>query len=112
MPRFVVLQHEKESGAHFDLMFENEGVLVTFSFAAFPGPGSTGEKIFDHRRTYLDFEGDIGEGRGRVTRVESGTYDLLSLSSDAMFAFLRGDRLRGNVRLARVSGDAWRLDTA
>ena len=110
MPRFVVLQHSKDSGAHFDLMLENDGVLVTFSFPVFPTPGAAGEKIFDHRLDYLDIEGDLGKGEGVVARVESGTFDLLVLSSDALHAFFRGERLRGNLLLRRESGDTWRLD--
>ncbi len=110
MPRFVVLRHEKESSAHFDFMLENEGILVTFSFPEFPAPGAPCEKICDHRIEYLDLEGDIGEGKGVVARVESGSFDLISLSPDAVFAFLRGERLRGNVRLTHESGDTWRLD--
>ncbi len=110
MPRFVILRHEKDTSAHFDLMLENESVLVTFSFPEFPAPGAACEKICDHRLDYLEFEGDIGEGKGAVARVDGGSFDLISLSPDAVYAFLRGGRLRGNVRLARGSGDAWQLD--
>lgn len=109
MPRFVVLKHEEEAGLHFDLMLEQAGVLVTFAFAEFPAPGATGEQIADHRLEYLKFEGDIGGGKGVVTRVERGSYDLLFSSPDEFFAFLRGARLRGNIRLRRA-GDAWKLE--
>ncbi len=110
MPRFVVLRHEKESGAHFDLMLEHEGVLLTFSFREFPSSGATGERLADHRVAYLDLEGDIGEGKGVVARVESGSFDMMDIEEDAVFVFLRGERLRGNARLARESGDTWRLE--
>lgn len=32
----------------------------------------TAELLADHRAAYLDYEGNIGGGRGRVTRVASG----------------------------------------
>ena len=109
MPRFVVLRHEKESGAHFDLMLEHEGALLTFSFRVFPSPGAAGERLADHRLAYLDLEGDVGSGKGRVARVESGSFDMIGVDEDAVFVFLRGERLRGNARLVRESNDAWRL---
>ncbi len=111
MPNFVVLRHEKAPGAsgHFDLMLEHGGVLLTFSFREFPSPGASGERLADHRLAYLDIEGDIGPGKGRVARVESGSFDMMDVEENAVSVFLRGGRLRGNVRLARESGDTWRL---
>jgi hypothetical protein len=109
MPRFVVLRHEKDRAAHFDFMLEREGVLLTFSFADFPAAGAACERIADHRLAYLDFEGDIGEGKGVVARADGGTFDLLGESEDAVFVCVRGERLRGNVKLMRESGDTWRL---
>ncbi len=110
MPRFVVLKHEKESGAHFDLMLENEGVLLTYCFPAFPSPGASCERLADHRIEYLDYEGEVGGDRGTVTRVEGGTFDLLSAEDNAVFAFLRGDRLQGEVRLRLQNEDTWTFE--
>ena len=110
MPRFVVLKHERKTGAHFDLMLESSGVLITYSFPVFPSPGAACERLADHRIDYLDFEGDIGEGKGVVTRVESGTFDLLSVEDNAVFAFLRGERLRGDVRLRQQQEDTWTFE--
>ncbi len=110
MPRFVVLKHETASGAHFDLMLENERALLTYSFAAFPEPGASCDRLADHRIDYLDYEGNVLGGRGAVTRVESGTFDLLSSGDSAVFAFLRGERLRGAVRLIRRHEDAWTFE--
>ena len=110
MPRFVVLRHEKEGGAHFDLMLENQGVLLTFSFAALPSAGASCERIFDHRLEYLDIEGELGEQKGRVGRVERGTFDLLALDDEALHVYLRGERLSGGFRLVKQAGDAWVLD--
>lgn len=109
MPRFVVLRHERKSAAHFDLMLEHEGALLTFSFREFPSPGAAGERLADHRLAYLDIEGDIGEGKGRVARVESGSFDVIGIDEDSLSVFLRGERLRGNARLVRESKDTWRL---
>jgi hypothetical protein len=107
MPRFVVLEHVKEAQNHFDLMLEHGGVLLTFSFAEFPAPAMTCRHLFDHRIAYLDFEGDIKRGKGRVRRVESGRFDLLNLAADAIRVQLRGTRLQGVFHLTRGTGEDW-----
>ena len=107
MPRFVVLEHARDEEKHFDLMLEHEGVLLTFSFPTFPSAPMTGRCLFDHRLRYLDYEGDIGGGRGTVRRIESGEYDLLSRTEGVVRVRLRGSRLVGAYRLARTGEDLW-----
>ncbi len=107
MPRFVVLEHTGGEGSHFDLMLEHEGVLVTFSFPEFPAPPMTGERLFDHRLGYLEYEGDIGGDRGTVRRVESGDFDLLAKGADSIRVQLRASRLTGAFKLTKTRGGAW-----
>jgi hypothetical protein len=61
----------------------------------------------DHRLAYLDYEGPISGGRGSVRQRERGSYDWLWDSSDGLAVRLAGERLRGVVRLTRLSGDEW-----
>jgi hypothetical protein len=77
--RFVVLRHvvrEAADGqaeeAHVDLMVEGaaQGALVTFQLDA--PPPARGRRSFDHRPRYLDYEGPISGGRGRVERLDAG----------------------------------------
>jgi len=80
--RFVVLRHvvrEAAGGAaeeaHVDLMVEDDGAgpdrpLVTFQLDA--PPPARGRRSFDHRPRYLDYEGPISGGRGRVERLDAG----------------------------------------
>jgi hypothetical protein len=78
--RFVVLRHvvhEATDGmaevAHVDLMVEDgvgPGALVTFQLDA--PPPARGRRSFDHRPRYLDYEGPISGGRGRVERLDAG----------------------------------------
>ena len=110
MPRFVVLRHEIEDKTHFDLMIENEGVLMTFSFPEFPGAGMSGERIADHRMKYLDFQGSLSENRGRVKREDAGTFDLLTAQDECIHVHARGERLTGGLRLVKKSGDTWALE--
>ncbi len=73
--RFVVQRHEVAPGdVHFDFMVEAGEKLATWKF---PGPlpesgELVGERSFDHRRVYLEFEGEVSGGRGRVSIVARG----------------------------------------
>jgi len=109
MPAFVVLEHVKDTERHFDLMLEQGGVLLTFSFAEFPAPPATCRRLFDHRLAYLEFEGEIEHGKGRVARVESGRFDLLNLAPDAVCVHLRGERLQGLFHLTQTAGEDWKF---
>ena len=76
-PRYVVLHHVGHGTPHFDLMLERDGdgPLRTFRVAAWPVVSRQQlTPLADHRRAYLDYEGDVGRGRGSVRRVEAGTF--------------------------------------
>ena len=78
--RFVILEHAGHGPTHCDLMLDVDGAspLATWQFPADPRDGSAaGRRIADHRRAYLDYEGDISGGRGSVRRIGAGTWDLL-----------------------------------
>jgi hypothetical protein len=56
-------------------MFEAPGHegLVTIRWEEVPRGGSfEGVRLGDHRRVYLEYEGEVSGGRGRVTRVMEG----------------------------------------
>mgnify|MGYP001473011401 CR=1 FL=1 len=88
--RWVLLRHElPDSSWHFDWMLERpvtrlDRRLLTFRLEQRPdfAPGArfTGLRLGDHRAAYLDFEGEVSGGRGRVRRVDAG--QLLRLSDD------------------------------
>lgn len=75
--RYAILKHtaHPQHADHFDLMFEIESgsSLATFRAKTWP-PDSAVERIADHRRDYLDYEGPISGGRGEVKRIASGTF--------------------------------------
>lgn len=81
--RFVLLRHEMQAKenrqSHWDLMLEEPASLLTFELTSLPAPveSSLGcvhqaRRLADHRREYLDYEGELSGGRGRVTRIASG----------------------------------------
>lgn len=120
--RFVVLRHEAPGGAHYDLMLEREQgkdweekALRTWRTAggAFPtGAGEELEALGEHRRHYLSHEGDVGEGRGAVRRVESGTWALEHEDHEGLTFRLQGERLVGRFRMIAppAEGTVWRFE--
>ena len=73
--RYVVLRHAETQGAHFDLMFETTpgSMLATWRSDVWPLEFRTAlKRLRDHRRLYLEHEGDIGNQRGTVTRIADG----------------------------------------
>jgi hypothetical protein len=115
MPRFVILLHELPAGAdrrtHWDLMLEADGVLRTWALAEEPALGRSiaAEPLADHRLAYLTYEGEVSGNRGRVTRWDSGEYEVLAEAADRLEIRLAGGRLAG---VAVLSQQAFRVDAA
>lgn len=107
MTRTVLLRHTLPDGSwHYDWMVErpvrDEHRLVTFRTRERVDRADEiefdAERISDHRAAYLDFEGELSGGRGRVERVAAGNArDLFD-----------GDEFRVLVDF----GDGWRRVTA
>lgn len=88
MAQAVVLEHRLEDGSwHYDWMVEDataleERRLVTWRVDARPDRAEVfrGVRIGNHRAAYLDFEGDLGGGRGTVRRLARGRVCSLGLT--------------------------------
>ena len=77
--RYVVLRHEGVAQPHFDLMLETApgAALATWRIPRWPIDEQINiDKVAEHRRDYLDYEGPISGDRGHVKRVTAGTYRL------------------------------------
>ena len=77
--RFVILAHTVNGETHYDLMLEVAGQekLRTFQLARWPltvGESCDCNQLEDHRRVYLDYEGEISGGRGFVERAAAGVW--------------------------------------
>jgi DNA polymerase Ligase (LigD) len=104
MPRFVLLEHLWD-GVHWDLMLEVGEVLHTWAIDApiVAGVDLPARAIADHRRLYLEYEGEISGNRGRVRRLDEGTYRVLLWSAEHIRVELAGSQLVGEVELRRDS---------
>ena len=67
------------------------------------------EQIGEHRLAYLDYEGPVSEGRGRVARCDEGEYELVEGTNDRWQIRLSGSRLRGLIDLVRLDRQDWQL---
>ena len=66
----------------------------------------------DHPVSYIDFEGDIGEGlygAGKVEIWDSGEYELRQAEPDLLTFTLRGNRLQGQYALVHTIAANWLL---
>jgi len=113
MARFVIHKHTREDDIHWDLMLEKGEVLVTWQVPREPEQWSRGqvycEKIFDHRRKYLVYEGDIEGGRGKVCIVERGGYEPIEVTERCWRVEIEGDVLQGELELRYLKGTLWQL---
>jgi hypothetical protein len=110
--RYVVLSHEGIDPPHFDLMFEVEPgseLLATWRSDHWPiESGDYLDRLPDHRRHYLDYEGPISDNRGYVRRIASG---LLFLGSRGELGLVDGWFADTGVEISLMDeGDAWRCD--
>jgi hypothetical protein len=120
MPRFVVLLHETPPGyprgTHFDLMLEHQGGLRTWALEKLPSGGETvtALRLHDHRLAYLDFEGDVSPGRGRVSRVDAGEFTVTTDDESLLVVAIRGRLLVGRLTLQQTADDPhrWRISLA
>jgi DNA polymerase Ligase (LigD) len=124
MPRFVVQHHilgpDRE---HWDLMFEAHTVLWTWSLAAPPDADAhlpaTAVRIDDHRKEYLEYEGEITRHRGRCEIHDRGQYawegdapPRESSLAEHLVCRIEGERLNGRYELVLCPEDGkdhWRL---
>jgi hypothetical protein len=116
MPRFVLLRHEcpPEFGksSHWDLMLEDDGVLLTWSLLELPTPGgraTVATRLENHRLAYLDYEGPLSGQRGSVSRVDAGEFQWIERTEQQIVASLAGGELQGTLTAQSVGGESWRL---
>lgn len=111
---FVILAHHGGGADHFDLMLDTGEVLRTWQVEVCPfelGAGQTtvGRELPDHRRAYLNYEGEISRGRGHVHRIAAGRYELMRDTSERLIVSLVAEAT-GTFQLDREnSADTWRL---
>ena len=99
--RFVVLLHEDSRGMHWDLMLENGPVLKTWALECQPDSAGTirATLLADHRLAYLEYEGEISDARGTVTRWDQGVVHIEQQTATQWIFAVEGKKLQGRATL-------------
>jgi hypothetical protein len=77
--QYVILRHDNIAEPHYDLMFETlpGSQLATWQSDSWPIERRTSlTRLRDHRRAYLDFQGEIPGHRGQVHQITRGTCEV------------------------------------
>ncbi len=101
MPRFTISRHTgSKDGDHFDLMLEFGEALKTWRIGspAFQAKQNA-HPIKDHRKTYLDYEGEVSGKRGKVEIWDSGTYAPEVWTDSRILVALTGKQFKGRILL-------------
>ncbi len=117
---FVLLEHDTPPNTdaatpravHWDLLVDAPGSepLPTWRLAQNPlnlTDDVPAERIPDHRRRYLSFEGALSGGRGSVRQIDRGPAEIERLDGARLVVDLRGEHLRGRFEIA--ANDAGQL---
>jgi hypothetical protein len=96
--RFAILEH-RWNGVHWDFLVEDGPILRTWAIDEAPIEGFElpARALPDHRRIYLDYEGEISDGRGTVKRWDSGTCEVLEWGTERVQLRVRGVQVEGVV---------------
>ena len=118
--RYILLKHEKDSDFHADFLLDcgaerllswqicDENFTKPFIFTVkfFNLAESLKHTIdaisvicrrnFDHRKLYLDYEGEISNNRGHVTRIETGNWELSAVCSGKITLVTTGRHIAQN----------------
>ena len=108
--RYVILRHSDVGEPHFDLMFETlpGSMLTTWRSPQWPIESATPlTRLRDHRRLYLEYEGDLSDQRGFVQRVAEGNCTVEVGENDLWtIRFLTGTPPHTLV-LRRIDAQTW-----
>lgn len=108
--KFVIHKHTKAGDTHWDFMLEKDGVLATWRLEFPPEelPQSCkAEKIFDHDKRFLTYEGPVNKGKGTVKIAEKGTYEITRNEENEMRINLTGRILKGIFTLKETGENIW-----
>lgn len=100
----MVLEHRDGAGLHYDLMIEtSDPGLATWKLAQPPEQAALSElaceRLVDHRKAYLEYEGPISGDRGHVSRRDAGRCVVQAGRPSDLEVVFEGRRLQGRFRL-------------
>jgi len=113
--RYVVLRHSNVAEPHFDLLFETlpGSMLATWRSDRWPiEDRMIVTRLRDHRRLYLEYEGDLSDQRGTAYRVAEGHCEVeVGENSRWIIRFLTGVPPQSFI-FRLLSADRWECEPA
>ena len=113
--RFVIQEHQA-SRLHWDFRLEMDGVLKSWAVPkgvpVEPKVKRLAVQVPDHSLDYIDFEGEIPEGKygaGKVFIWDSGSYDKLHADDKKIEIILHGKKASGRYELIHWKEKNWLL---
>ena len=113
--RYVVLQHADVEEPHFDLMFETlpGSMLATWRSEAWPIERCVPlKRLRDHRRLYLEHEGQLSGQRGTVYRVAEGNCEVIVGEAAQWTIRLLSGAAPQQLAFRQISGEQWEAQPA
>ena len=111
--QYVTLKHTTPKGIHRDFMLEFGEILATWRIEIgpekLPDRPAAAEKIFDHPKKFLSYEGPVNNGTGSVVREDKGVYKLISESDGRLEIEISAEAVSGKFLLERISGSQWKF---
>ena len=112
----VLLHHDTGDASHYDWLLADpanpQGLLWTARVAlpseqwAAAGAWDV-EPIGRHRRIYITYEGDIGDGRGTVRRIDEGEFTAIEWTAQQMIVDVTMRRFQGRLDILETSNGRW-----
>jgi hypothetical protein len=108
MPRFAILDHDHPF-PHWDFLLEAGTALRAWRLLEEPARGRViaAESLPDHRLLYLDYDGPVSGGRGRVVRWDVGEFVWDKEDANDVRVRLSGGRVAGPVRVRLCEDGRW-----
>lgn len=102
--QFVIQQHTTTDGVHWDLMLEMEDTLWTWRLNIPPteikNEPIPAERIHDHPKRFLTYEGPVQNKTGNVTVTDKGIYNLTNKQGDILSIEFHGEILKESYMLS------------
>jgi len=110
-----VIHHHITVDNHYDLMVERGNTLITWQipeniFNQFKsGSEIEAEKIQDHRKKYLEYQGPVSCDRGRVQIFDSGEYSDIIWNNEEIKINILGNRIQGLLSIIKNQGPMYTI---
>ena len=110
---FVIQEHTRPEGLHWDLMLQLGDVLRTWRLSVPPeqiqNESIPAEKISDHPLRFLSYEGPVQNNTGFVKIADKGNFTLLEQTEKKILFETTGQILKGEFQLQLQQNNLWLL---